>query len=66
MPIEYRARVADIISDFTGIYARVARKLKVSQSLVSKVAHGHRASPEIDNALRQELKAFKDKLGRHV
>jgi hypothetical protein len=58
--------VADIVSDFTGIYARVARKLDVSQSLVSKVAHGHRVSPKIDNALRQELKAFKDKLRKFV
>jgi len=59
------ARAADIISDFRGVYARVARKLNVSASLVSKVADGHRTSPEIETALDEELKALKDKLDKY-
>jgi len=57
---------ANIISDFRGVYARIARKLKVSASLVSRVADGHRTSPEIEEALREELKALKDKLNKYI
>jgi hypothetical protein len=61
-----RPRAADIISDFRGVYARVARELKVSASLVSKVAGGHRSSKEIETALQEELKALKDKLDKYL
>jgi hypothetical protein len=37
---EESVTTAEIISAYTGVYARVARKLKVSPSLVSKVASG--------------------------
>jgi predicted transcriptional regulator len=57
---------ADIISKFRGVYARVARKLDVSASMVSRVADGHRTSPEIAAALRQELKELKKKLDSYV
>lgn len=57
---------ANIISNFRGVYARVARKLKVSASLVSRVADGHRTSPEIEEALREELRALKDKLNKYI
>jgi DNA-binding LacI/PurR family transcriptional regulator len=43
-------------------YARVARKLRVSPSMVSRVADGHRITPEIQAALREELEAIKQKL----
>lgn len=43
---------AIIVPSFRGVCARVARKLNVSQSLVSKVACGH--PKEIDSALRNE------------
>ena len=64
MPIKYRARVAEIISDFTGIYARVARRLNVSQSLVSKVAHGHRASPEIDECAAPTVESVQEQTAK--
>jgi uncharacterized protein YfkK (UPF0435 family) len=51
-----------IVSSFRGLYARVARKLKVSPSMVSRVAGGHRFSPKIQAALREELEAIKQKL----
>jgi transcriptional regulator with XRE-family HTH domain len=61
-----QAKVADMISDFRGLYARVAHKLDVSPSLVSRVASGGRRSPEIETALREELKTFKDKLDKYL
>ena len=51
-----------IASSFKGLYARVARKLNVSKSMVSRVANGHRFSPKIKKALLEELKAVKQKL----
>ena len=51
-----------VVSSFRGVYARVARKLKVSPSMVSRVADGHRISPKIQAALREELQAIKQKL----
>jgi transcriptional regulator with XRE-family HTH domain len=51
-----------IISDFKGVYARVARKLDVSASMVSRVARGERRSPQIERALLEELNILKQKL----
>jgi hypothetical protein len=57
------ARVEEnIFSYFKGIFARVARKLDVSPSMVSKVANGHRSSPKIQTALLEELEEIKQKL----
>jgi hypothetical protein len=56
-----------IICECRRVYARVARKLKVSASLVSKVADGHRTSREIEAALlHEELKALKGKLNKYL
>jgi transcriptional regulator with XRE-family HTH domain len=52
----------NLFSYFKGMYARVARKLNVSPSMVSRVANGHRVSPKIKKALFEELKAVKQKL----
>ena len=51
-----------VVSSFRGVYARIARKLKVSPSMVSRVADGHRISPKIQAALREELHAIREKL----
>lgn len=51
-----------VVSSFWGVFARVARKLKVSPSMVSRVAHGHRISPKIQAALREEMKVIKQQL----
>jgi hypothetical protein len=50
---------AQIVSRWTGIYARVARKLNVDPSLVSRVVSGERKSQAIDAALHEELEAIK-------
>jgi hypothetical protein len=39
-----------------GIFARVAQSLSVDPSYVSRVANGKRRSPEIEQALAQELR----------
>jgi hypothetical protein len=51
-----------IISAFAGVYARVANKLKVSPSFVSRVASGSRKSSQIEEALRDELRILKKDL----
>jgi hypothetical protein len=57
---------AEMLSDFRGLYARVALKLNVSASMVSRVADGHRTSTEIEAALHEELKALRDKLDKYL
>ena len=52
----------NIISAFAGVYARVASKLKVSPSFVSKVASGSRKSSQIQEALHNELRILKKDL----
>jgi len=52
----------NVFSYLKGVFARVARKLDVSPSMVSRVASGHRFSPKIQAALSEELKLLKQKL----
>ena len=41
---------------YRGLYSRVARKLGVDRSYVSRVARGERRSPDIEAALQAEVK----------
>ena len=41
---------------YRGLYSRVARKLGVDRSYVSRVARGERRSEDIEAALATELK----------
>ena len=66
MTHQSQANVAEIIADFRGLYAKVARKLKISPSMVSRVGGGHRISPEIEAALREELKMLRERLDKHL
>jgi transcriptional regulator with XRE-family HTH domain len=50
------ARVNRYIQALCGIYSRVARKLGVDRSYVSRVAKGERHSPKIEEALTREFK----------
>jgi hypothetical protein len=54
-----------VISAFAGVYARIASKLKVSPSFVSKVASGSRKSSQIEEALRNELRILKKDLATY-
>jgi DNA-binding LacI/PurR family transcriptional regulator len=49
---------------FNGIYKRVAAKVGVHQSTVSRVARGERNSPEVSATIREELRAIRDYLNR--
>ena len=59
-----RSTEGQIILTFKGIYARVAQRLRVDPSLVSRVASGSRSSPAIEKELRSELIALKEELVR--
>jgi hypothetical protein len=43
-------------AQYRGLYARVARELKVDRSYVSRVARGERRSKRVGDALQRELK----------
>ncbi|MGH9511306.1 MAG: hypothetical protein ACRD2U_04130 [Terriglobales bacterium] len=45
------------------MYVRIARKLGVDPSYVSRVARGERQSPEVESALNQEIAQITRKLG---
>jgi transcriptional regulator with XRE-family HTH domain len=62
MPSERGMTVSDVVGTARGIYERVARRLEIDASMVSRVASGKRMSPEIDAALREELRELKKKL----
>ncbi len=44
------------IQSVCGLYSRVARKLRVDRSFVSRVARGERQSEEVEEALIAEFK----------
>ena len=50
---------------YRGLYVRIARKLGVDASYVSRVARGDRRSPEVESALRQALAEIDQQLGRN-
>jgi RsbT co-antagonist protein rsbRD N-terminal domain len=49
---------------YRGLYVRIARKLNVDPSYVSRVARGDRRSSQIGNALSQELEEINRRLAR--
>jgi transcriptional regulator with XRE-family HTH domain len=54
------AKINRYIQTLCGIYSRVARKLGVDRSYVSRVAKGERNSPEIEDALISEFKHIQE------
>src|SRR5271170_7489065 len=49
---------------YRGLYVRIARKLGVDPSYVSRVANGDRRSSQIEDALHQALEEIDQQLGR--
>ncbi len=49
------ARINEHIKAVCGLYTRVARKLGLDRSFVSRVARGERRSPEVESALIAEF-----------
>jgi hypothetical protein len=50
-----------LIESVCGIYTRVARRLGVHRSFVSRVARGERRSEPVENGLLAELERFEDR-----
>ena len=48
-------RLHDFIESVCGLYSRVARKLSLSPSFVSRVARGERQSEVVEQALMSEF-----------
>ena len=44
---------------YRGLYARVARRVGVDRSYVSRVARGERSSKRVEQALQAELKRIR-------
>lgn len=44
---------------YRGLYSRVARRLGVDRSYVSRVARGQRRSQRVEEALRAEIKRIR-------
>lgn len=53
-----------VLSVFRGIYQRVAAKLGVDPSFVSRVARGERRSPAVLAALREEMSVIRAHLSK--
>jgi hypothetical protein len=53
-----------VLSIFRGLYQRVAAKLGVDPSYVSRVARGQRRSPEVVAALQQEMELIRRRLNQ--
>lgn len=53
------------VSLFRGIYNRVAKRLGVDPSYVSRVARGERKSAAVEQALAEEVRLIRDHLNNH-
>src|ERR1700730_13427237 len=53
------------VSLFRGIYNRVAKRLGVDPSYVSRVARGERKSAAVEKALAEEVRLIRDHLNNH-
>ena len=53
------------VSLFRGIYNRVAKRLGVDPSYVSRVARGERKSAVVEKALAEEVRLIRDYLNHH-
>jgi hypothetical protein len=49
-------RIHQFVESLCGMYSRVARRLKMSPSFVSRVARGERQSPAVEQAIVEEFR----------
>jgi len=52
-------KLNELVEALCGIYSRVARRLGVHRTFVSRVARGERRSPPVENALLAEYERAK-------
>ena len=55
-------RLHEFVQSVCGLYSRVARRLGISPSFVSRVARGERQSPVVEEALLDEFQGAKTEL----
>jgi DNA-binding transcriptional regulator YdaS (Cro superfamily) len=55
----------DLVSVLRGTYRRVAERLHVHPSYVSRVARGERKSPAIEKAIKKEMLRILKSAGNH-
>ena len=55
-------KLNSLVQSLCGLYSRVARRLSLDPSYVSRVARGERSSELVETALAQEL----NKVGREI
>jgi hypothetical protein len=53
-----------LLSMYQGLHKRVATKVGVDETMVSRVARGKRTSARVSEAIREELRAIRDYLSR--
>lgn len=56
-------RLRNYVEAFCGIYSRVARRLGVDRTYVSRVAKGERRSPVVEAALIQDFESTEQEIG---
>jgi len=56
-------KIKHYIDSLCGIYSRIARRLGVDRTYVSRVANGKRRSPEIERALVEEFERSQKRAG---
>lgn len=57
------SRLRHYVESVCGIYSRVARRLGVDRTYVSRVAKGERRSPTVEAALIQEFERSEQEIG---
>lgn len=56
-------KLKQYIDSLCGIYSRIARRLGVDRTYVSRVANGERRSPDVEAALIREFDRTQEKVG---
>lgn len=50
--------ISDVLAGYRGVYARVAQKLGVDASYISRIADGSRSNQAVMDALIEEIKSL--------
>ncbi len=52
--------ISDLLAGYRGVYARVAARLGVDASYISRIADGSRSNPTIQKVLIEEIQALNE------
>ncbi len=59
-PIVIGPTISDVLAGYRGVYARVAEKLGVDASYISRIADGSRSNLTIQKALIEEIQSLNE------